>query len=205
MGNLQVRFLEGWAPAMAPGYSTLTGLWKGCQSSGRNPQAPNEAVLRWEADATHQVGKTRVGPQRVPEWFHFKVAETTGALPISLFEPREGLILLTEPGIDNSERKGRRIPLLRGRLKLFEHAESLTSLTQPRMRVPQKSKGHGPASAECRVLFQLRQTLSMHSSGDIHLCPARFFSGRFEHFCHAAIGCRRHCETIYGNASSSAK
>ena len=23
MGNLQVRFLEGWAPAMAPGYSTL--------------------------------------------------------------------------------------------------------------------------------------------------------------------------------------
>ena len=31
MGNLQVRFLEGWAPAMAPGYSTLTltGLSKG--------------------------------------------------------------------------------------------------------------------------------------------------------------------------------
>jgi hypothetical protein len=23
MGNLQVRFLEGWAPAMAPGYSSL--------------------------------------------------------------------------------------------------------------------------------------------------------------------------------------
>jgi len=23
MGNLHVRFLEGWAPAMAPGYSTL--------------------------------------------------------------------------------------------------------------------------------------------------------------------------------------
>jgi len=36
-------------------------------------------------------------------------------------------------------------------------------------------------------------------------CPARFFSERFEHFCHAAIGCRRQCETIYGNASSSAK
>jgi len=28
MGNLQVRFLEGWAPAMAPGHSTLTGLQK---------------------------------------------------------------------------------------------------------------------------------------------------------------------------------
>ncbi len=26
MGNLQVRFLEGWAPAMAPGYSTMW-LW----------------------------------------------------------------------------------------------------------------------------------------------------------------------------------
>jgi hypothetical protein len=25
MGNLQVRFLEGWAPAMAPGYSTIEG------------------------------------------------------------------------------------------------------------------------------------------------------------------------------------
>ena len=23
MGNLHVRFLEGWAPAMAPGYSTV--------------------------------------------------------------------------------------------------------------------------------------------------------------------------------------
>ena len=89
---------------------------------------------RWEPEATHQVGKTRVRPQRVPEWFHFKVAETTGALLVSLVEPREGLILLTEPGIDNSERKGRCIPLLRGRLKLFKQAESLTSLTQPRMR-----------------------------------------------------------------------
>lgn len=24
MGNLQVRFLEGWAPAMAPGYSAIS-------------------------------------------------------------------------------------------------------------------------------------------------------------------------------------
>jgi hypothetical protein len=28
MGNLQVRFLEGWAPAMASGYSTVTRLGK---------------------------------------------------------------------------------------------------------------------------------------------------------------------------------
>jgi hypothetical protein len=26
MGNLQVRFLEGWAPAMAPGHSTIPGV-----------------------------------------------------------------------------------------------------------------------------------------------------------------------------------
>src|SRR6266851_5744249 len=37
MGNLQVRFLEGWAPAMAPGYSTL-GIISGCPSSESNPQ-----------------------------------------------------------------------------------------------------------------------------------------------------------------------
>src|SRR6266480_5036705 len=42
MGNLQVRFLEGWAPAMAPGYSTLTGLRKGCSSSVHKLQAPLE-------------------------------------------------------------------------------------------------------------------------------------------------------------------
>jgi hypothetical protein len=43
MGNLQVRFLEGWAPAMAPGYSTLTGSRQGCPSLGRNQfQGPND-------------------------------------------------------------------------------------------------------------------------------------------------------------------
>jgi serine/threonine protein kinase len=67
----------------------------------KDSQALAGAVLRWEPDATHQIGKTRVRPERVPEWFHFKVAETTGALLVSLFEPREGLILLTEPGINS--------------------------------------------------------------------------------------------------------
>jgi len=28
MGNLQVRFLEGWAPAMAPGHSTVMSIAK---------------------------------------------------------------------------------------------------------------------------------------------------------------------------------
>src|SRR2546430_7850491 len=31
MGTLHVRFLEGWAPAMAPSYSTVTGLGKSCR------------------------------------------------------------------------------------------------------------------------------------------------------------------------------
>src|SRR6266849_2793413 len=34
MGNLQVRFLEGWAPAMAPGYSTSSGYRPGFYCSG---------------------------------------------------------------------------------------------------------------------------------------------------------------------------
>src|SRR6267154_771190 len=38
MGNLQVRFLEGWAPALAPGDPSLTGLCKGSPSSTRNPK-----------------------------------------------------------------------------------------------------------------------------------------------------------------------
>ena len=38
MGNLQVRFLEGWAPAMAPGYSTIWFLANSC------PIAPYQAV-----------------------------------------------------------------------------------------------------------------------------------------------------------------
>jgi len=29
MGNLHVRFLEGWAPAMAPGYSNLIAIMDG--------------------------------------------------------------------------------------------------------------------------------------------------------------------------------
>ncbi|SRR6266576_5454313 len=36
MGNLQVRFLEGWAPAMAPGYSTLIALRQSCPSPDKN-------------------------------------------------------------------------------------------------------------------------------------------------------------------------
>src|SRR2546421_3900880 len=41
MGNLQVRFLEGWAPAMAPGYSTL-GI-SSCLS--KSPQSPQECHM----------------------------------------------------------------------------------------------------------------------------------------------------------------
>ena len=41
MGNLQVRFLEGWAPAMAPGYSNVTVLDYG-RVARNGQQAPNE-------------------------------------------------------------------------------------------------------------------------------------------------------------------
>jgi len=36
MGNLQVRFLEGWAPAMAPGHSTAIQAFP-----GKNPVSIN--------------------------------------------------------------------------------------------------------------------------------------------------------------------
>ncbi len=45
MGNLQVRFLEGWAPAMAPGHSTLTGLRKVCPSSAPYGNLFNLAIF----------------------------------------------------------------------------------------------------------------------------------------------------------------
>src|SRR5882762_11985300 len=54
MGNLQVRFLEGWAPAMAPGYSTIPP----------NPRALCSAV----GTAENQ----RPGPQRAHVWNHVK-------------------------------------------------------------------------------------------------------------------------------------
>src|SRR6266849_6559009 len=43
MGNLQVRFLEGWAPAMAPSYSTL-GIISGLPVIRLEP-APREFAL----------------------------------------------------------------------------------------------------------------------------------------------------------------
>jgi hypothetical protein len=57
MGNLQVRFLEGWAPAMAPGHSTLIALRQSCpRSEGNLPAAdassfeklPDAGAPEWE-------------------------------------------------------------------------------------------------------------------------------------------------------------
>jgi hypothetical protein len=45
MGNLQVRFLEGWAPAMAPGYSTFAGLGK-CHLGPPGPRNFMKIALR---------------------------------------------------------------------------------------------------------------------------------------------------------------
>src|SRR5712671_592407 len=71
-----------------------------------------ERSLRWEPDATHQVGETRVRPQRVPGGVHFKVGKRIGALDICLFEPQEGLLVLTQPDVNDGEGKGGHIPLL---------------------------------------------------------------------------------------------
>jgi len=47
MGNLQVRFLEGWAPAMAPGYSTL-GIISGLPVI-REELARQKSHLAWSS------------------------------------------------------------------------------------------------------------------------------------------------------------
>ena len=39
MGNLQVRFLEGWAPAMAPGYSTIIKYLAAALSEARQKRS----------------------------------------------------------------------------------------------------------------------------------------------------------------------
>jgi hypothetical protein len=77
MGNLQVRFLEGWAPAMAPGYSTLIRLWKGGSSSHSNrdwpfPESPinSTRLLMTETDprvarCAHQAGSPSLCKSRL--------------------------------------------------------------------------------------------------------------------------------------------
>src|SRR6266478_5060718 len=47
MGNLQVRFLEGWAPAMAPGYSTIKSLRASNHTTGS--ELSNSAQTRRSA------------------------------------------------------------------------------------------------------------------------------------------------------------
>ena len=43
MGNLQVRFLEGWAPAMAPGHSTIKCLFCCNHAVCKRPVIPTSA------------------------------------------------------------------------------------------------------------------------------------------------------------------
>src|SRR5260370_39504919 len=84
-----------------------------------------ERSLRWEPDATHQVGETRVRPQRVPDRLHFKVGKRIGALVISFFEPQEGLLLLAQPQVNHSEGKCGHVLLLCRRSELVEHPKGL--------------------------------------------------------------------------------
>jgi hypothetical protein len=63
MGNLQVRFLEGWAPAMAPGYSTIedradfSGNGGNRKSVESTPKRARELLTR---NATNRGLRTRL-------------------------------------------------------------------------------------------------------------------------------------------------
>lgn len=61
--------------------------------------------LRRKADAAQQILEARVGTQGVPGRVNFEHGET-GALLVSLFEPREGLVLLAQPHINEGEGTG---------------------------------------------------------------------------------------------------
>ena len=80
MGNLQVRFLEGWAPAMAPGYST-----------SENQVSDKRCVNRPNGLSTRMIFISVAG------WFgtHIFYEQTSGDLatiPISSWRiAREGL------------------------------------------------------------------------------------------------------------------
>src|SRR6202035_1025146 len=76
MGNLQVRFLEGWAPAMAPGYSTaqpraswpLIGPDAVVDMAGREVVSPeilsaHEALAHSDADIGSRTVGRRAGQQ----------------------------------------------------------------------------------------------------------------------------------------------
>src|SRR5216683_7908467 len=87
MGNLQVRFLEGWAPAMAPGYSTL-GIISGCPSSESNPQFSAQVGTPTLTDtAARSCGpRARVAPIAISSF-------SSGLVPcarpgLQLFQPR---------------------------------------------------------------------------------------------------------------------
>src|SRR5258705_6145877 len=61
MGNLQVRFLEGWAPAMAPGYSYLIALRQSCPLFRRSNLSERVALpsLCWPSIGPLQDGVKR--------------------------------------------------------------------------------------------------------------------------------------------------
>src|SRR6266850_1535731 len=55
-----------------------------------------------QAEAAQQVGEAWVGAQGVPEWVHFNAGEETKrTLLVSLFEPREGLVLVLQSKINH--------------------------------------------------------------------------------------------------------
>ena len=63
MGNLQVRFLEGWAPAMAPGYSTLIPFTSGLPVIR---QECSKTLTRIQLSRTYEASSVMLGQSNNP-------------------------------------------------------------------------------------------------------------------------------------------
>src|ERR1700682_1310608 len=63
-GNLQVRFLEGWAPAMAPGHSTVMARIRSRLESLPNQTGSIRGLvhIRLEEHENHHAGDRNVEP-----------------------------------------------------------------------------------------------------------------------------------------------
>src|ERR1700719_1969216 len=64
MGNLQVRFLEGWTPAMAPGYSTIAGVATSRVRLAKVRGAPRTGEVHFEIDPRYYTYSTIKAPDK---------------------------------------------------------------------------------------------------------------------------------------------
>src|SRR6266568_9481534 len=77
------------------------------------------ALLR-QTDAPHKFGETRIGAQRVQVIAHVELSQTVIASLISLFQPCERLLLLTQTCVKGGDTKLGYVCLLRSRQQLSQ-------------------------------------------------------------------------------------